>query len=66
MAVADTTDVVFNDEMIDPVTGEIIDQKEIAQRLLAQAKEQGVSLTGPGACSASSRRTCSRPRWKRS
>ena len=45
---ADTTDVVFNDEMIDPVTGEIIDQKEIAQRLLAQAKDQGVSLTGPG------------------
>ena len=45
---ADTTDVVVDDEMIDPVTGEIIDQKEIAQRLLAQAKEQGVSLTGPG------------------
>jgi hypothetical protein len=30
--------------MIDPVTGEIIDQKELAERLLAQAKEQGVSL----------------------
>ena len=27
--------------MIDPVTGEIIDQKELAERLLAQAKEQG-------------------------
>ena len=36
------------EEMIDPVTGEIIDQKEIAERLLAQAKEQGVSLVGPG------------------
>lgn len=48
MAVADTTDVVIDDEMIDPVTGEIIDQKELAERLLAQAKEQGVSLTGPG------------------
>ena len=48
MAVTVTTDVVVDDEMIDPVTGEIIDQKEIAQRLLAQAKEQGVSLTGPG------------------
>ena len=35
--------------MIDPVTGEIIDQKELAERLLAQAKEQGVSLVGPGA-----------------
>ena len=34
--------------MIDPVTGEIIDQKELAERLLAQAKEQGVSLVGPG------------------
>jgi transposase-like protein len=34
--------------MIDPVTGEIIDQKELAERLLVQAKEQGVSLVGPG------------------
>ena len=34
--------------MIDPVTGEIIDQKELAERLLKQAKEQGVSLVGPG------------------
>ena len=34
--------------MTDPVTGEIIDQKELAERLLAQAKEQGVSLVGPG------------------
>jgi transposase-like protein len=35
-------------EMIDPVTGEIIDEKQIAEQLLAQAKEQGVSLVGPG------------------
>ncbi|UAJ80073.1 hypothetical protein IT072_03140 [Leifsonia sp. ZF2019] len=28
-------------EMIDPVTGEIIDQQQIAEQLLAQAKEQG-------------------------
>ncbi|MBT2533756.1 hypothetical protein J7E83_16820 [Arthrobacter sp. ISL-48] len=34
--------------MIDPVTGEIIDQKELAEQLLPQAKEQGVSLVGPG------------------
>ncbi|BDZ55216.1 IS256 family transposase [Agromyces marinus] len=34
-------------EMIDPVTGEIIDQQEIAEQLLAQAREQGVSLVGP-------------------
>jgi hypothetical protein len=47
-AVADTTDVV--DEIIDPVTGEIIDQKELAERLLAQAKEQGVSLVDRRVC----------------
>src|SRR4051794_23120302 len=35
-------------EMIDPVTGEIIDQKELAEALLEQACEQGVSLVGPG------------------
>lgn len=39
------TDVI---EMIDPVTGGIIDQQQIAALLLAQAKEQGVSLVGPG------------------
>jgi hypothetical protein len=47
MAVADTTEVM-GDAMIEPVTGEIIDQKGLAERLLAQAKEQGVSLVGPG------------------
>ena len=35
-------------EMIDPVTGEIIDQQQIAEQLLAQAKAQGMSLVGPG------------------
>lgn len=35
-------------EMIDPVTGEIIDQQQIAEQLLPQAKEQGVSLVGSG------------------
>lgn len=44
---SDTTEPM-NDEIIDPVTGEIIDQKDLAERLLVQAKEQGVSLTGPG------------------
>src|SRR6218665_1757378 len=47
MAVTDTTGLL-DDVMIDPVTGEIIDQKDLAERLLAQAKEQGVSLVGPG------------------
>jgi putative transposase len=45
--VSDTTEQDV-DQMIDPVTGEIIDQKELAEQLLAQAKEQGVSLIGPG------------------
>jgi putative transposase len=52
--------------MIDPVTGEIIDQKELAERLLAQAKEQGVSLVGPGGLLNQLTRKCSRPRWKSS
>ncbi|WP_422933300.1 IS256 family transposase [Sinomonas sp. P47F7] len=30
------------------MTGEIIDQKELAESLLEQAREQGVSLVGPG------------------
>lgn len=47
MAVADTTEIL-DDAMMDPVTGEIIDQKELAERLLAQAKEHGVGLVGPG------------------
>jgi putative transposase len=34
--------------MIDPGTGEAIDQKELAEALLEQAREQGVSLLGPG------------------
>ncbi|WP_240720996.1 hypothetical protein [Pseudarthrobacter sp. NamE2] len=35
--------------MIDPAAGEIIDQKELAERVLAQAKEQG-RRTSPGNC----------------
>jgi transposase-like protein len=38
----------MTEAMIDPVTGQIIDQKELAEQLLAQAKKQGVSLVGPG------------------
>lgn len=44
---ADMTELL-DDEMIDPVTGGFIDQKDLAERLLARAKEQGVSLVGPG------------------
>jgi putative transposase len=42
--------IEVSEAMIDPVTGEIIDQKDLAERLLAQAKEQGVSLVGPVGC----------------
>jgi hypothetical protein len=35
-------------DRIDPLTGEIIDQKELAEQLLAQAREQVVGLVGPG------------------
>ena len=34
-------------EMIDPVTGEIIDEQQLAEQLLKQAKEQRVDLVGP-------------------
>ena len=36
------TDTTEMTEMIDPVTGEIIDQQQIAEQLLAQAKEQKI------------------------
>jgi len=34
-------------EMMDPVTGELIDQQKLAEQLFKQAEEQGVSLVGP-------------------
>jgi putative transposase len=45
MAVIDATGM---NDMIDPMTGESIDERGLAEQLLAQAKEQGVSLVGPG------------------
>ena len=39
---------MLEDEVINLVVGEIIDQKELVERLLTQAREQGVSLTGLG------------------
>jgi hypothetical protein len=50
----DTTSICTTGEvagvMLDPVTGEPIDEKELAEQLLAQAKAQGVSLIGPADC----------------
>jgi hypothetical protein len=34
-------------EMIEPMATDIVDQKELAERLLEQAKEQNIELVGP-------------------
>jgi transposase-like protein len=34
-------------EMVEPVATDIVDQKELAERLLEQAKEQNIELVGP-------------------
>ena len=41
---AESTDGV---EMIEPMTTDIVDQKELAEQLLEQAKEQNIELVGP-------------------
>lgn len=35
------------DEMIEPMTVDIVDQKQLAEQLLEQAKEQNIELVGP-------------------
>jgi transposase-like protein len=35
-------------EMIEPMIVDIVDQKELAEQLLEQAKEQNIELVGPG------------------
>ena len=47
MAVVDTTGM---EAMIDPMTGEIMDEKGLAEQLLAQVRGQAVSLIGLGGC----------------
>jgi putative transposase len=44
----DTTELIGRSGIIDPVTGEILDERQLAEQLLAQAKAQGVGLVGPG------------------
>lgn len=34
--------------MIGQMTGDIVDQKQLAEQLLEQAKEQNIELVGPG------------------
>jgi putative transposase len=40
-------------EMIEPMTTDIVDQKQLAEQLLEQAKEQNIELVGPTGCWAS-------------
>lgn len=48
MTMTDPSDrEVGSEEMLDPVSGESIDQRQLAEQLLAQAKEQGVDLVCP-------------------
>ncbi len=39
--------------------------KKLAEQLLAQAKEQGIDVVGPGGLLNQLTKTCSKPRWKR-
>ena len=54
----DMTDMV-GDEVIDPVTGEIIGQEDLAGRLLALARGQGVGLVGSGGLLSQLTKECS-------
>jgi hypothetical protein len=45
MELAESTDVA---ETIGPMSVDSIDQKELAEQLLEQAKEQNIELVGPG------------------
>ncbi len=45
---AELADLADQDEMIEPMTVDSIDQRELAEQLLEQAKEQNIELVGPG------------------
>jgi putative transposase len=47
MAMTELIDSTDQDVVIGPMTDEIVDQKELAERLL-QAQEQNIELVGPG------------------
>jgi putative transposase len=48
MTMTELIDPTDHDEMIASMTGEIVDQKQLAEELLQQAREQNVELVGPG------------------
>jgi hypothetical protein len=45
---AELADLADQDEMIEPMTVDSIDQRELAEQLLEQAREQNIELVGPG------------------
>jgi transposase-like protein len=47
MTMAERGDLADRDEMVEPMTTDIVDQKELAEQLLEQAKEQNIELVGP-------------------
>jgi putative transposase len=48
MTMTELIDPTDPTEMIESMTGEIVDQKQLAEQLLAQAREQNIELVGPG------------------
>jgi putative transposase len=48
MTMTEPVDTTDRDEKIGPMATDIVDQKELAGRLLEQAKEQNIELVGPG------------------
>src|ERR1700685_1108667 len=48
MTMAELADLADQDEMIEPMTVDSIDQRELAEQLLEQAREQNIELVGPG------------------
>lgn len=48
MTMTELVDSTDQEEMIGPMTTDIVDQKELAEQLLEQAKEQNIELVGPG------------------
>jgi putative transposase len=48
MTMTELIDPTDPTEMIESMIGEIVDQKQVAEQLLAQAREQNIELVGPG------------------
>ncbi len=53
MIMAELVESTDREGMIGSMTTDIVDQKQLAEQLLEQAKEQNVELVGPTGCWAS-------------